>query len=220
MSRILIAEDEPRLSSFLVKGLKAAGYTTTVCEDGVRAADLARTSEFDLMILDIGLPGQDGFAVLRALQARQERLPVLVLTARDEVEDMVTGLDLGADDYVTKPFVFDELLARVRARLRQAGGEQPSMVLAAGGITLDVRTRRAAADDNEAELTAKEFSLLETFLRHPGQVLSREQLLSHVWGYDFDPGSNVVDVYVGYLRRKLGSQRFETVRGMGYRLRI
>ncbi len=222
MSRILIAEDEPRLSSFLVKGLKAAGYTTTVCEDGVRAADLARASEFDLMILDIGLPGQDGFAVLRALQARQERLPVLVLTARDEVEDMVTGLDLGADDYVTKPFVFDELLARVRARLRQAGGGEssPSFVLAAGGITLDVRTRRAAADDNEAELTAKEFSLLETFLRHPGQVLSREQLLSHVWGYDFDPGSNVVDVYVGYLRRKLGSQRFETVRGMGYRLRV
>lgn len=221
MSRILIAEDEPRLSSFLVKGLRAAGYTTTVCEDGVRAADLARAAEFDLMILDIGLPGQDGFAVLRALQARQERLPVLVLTARDEVEDMVTGLDLGADDYVTKPFVFDELLARVRARLRQAGAEvTPSFVLAAGGITLDVRTRRAEADDNEAELTAKEFSLLETFLRHPGQVLSREQLLSHVWGYDFDPGSNVVDVYVGYLRRKLGSERFETVRGMGYRLKV
>jgi len=220
LSRILIAEDEPRLSSFLVKGLRAAGYTTTVCEDGVRAADLARGSEFDLMILDIGLPGQDGFAVLRALHARKERLPVLVLTARDEVEDMVTGLDLGADDYVTKPFVFDELLARVRARLRQAGaGEQPAMELAAGGITLDVRTRRAAADDSEAELTAKEFSLLETFLRHPGQVLSREQLLSHVWGYDFDPGSNVVDVYVGYLRRKLGSERFETVRGMGYRLK-
>ncbi|MBE2316995.1 response regulator transcription factor [Solirubrobacter sp. CPCC 204708] len=221
MSRILIAEDEPRLSSFLVKGLKAAGYTTTVCEDGVRAADLARASDFDLLILDIGLPGQDGFAVLRALQARRERLPVLVLTARDEVEDMVTGLDLGADDYVTKPFVFDELLARVRARLRQAGGGEssPSMVLAAGGITLDVRTRRASADEEEAELTAKEFSLLETFLRHPGQVLSREQLLSHVWGYDFDPGSNVVDVYVGYLRRKLGSERFETVRGMGYRLR-
>jgi two-component system copper resistance phosphate regulon response regulator CusR len=221
LSRILIAEDEPRLSSFLVKGLKAAGYTTTVCEDGVRAADLARAAEFDLLILDIGLPGQDGFAVLRALQARGERLPVLVLTARDEVEDMVTGLDLGADDYVTKPFVFDELLARVRARLRQAGVEaSPSFVLEAGGITLDVRTRRAAADESEAELTAKEFSLLETFLRHPGQVLSREQLLSHVWGYDFDPGSNVVDVYVGYLRRKLGSHRFETVRGMGYRLRV
>jgi DNA-binding response OmpR family regulator len=144
-----------------------------------------------------------------------------VLTARDEVTDMVTGLDLGADDYVTKPFVFDELLARVRARLRQAGQAPAasSLELSAGGITLDLRARRASAEGREAELTAKEFSLLETFLRHSGQVLSREQLLSHVWGYDFDPGSNVVDVYVGYLRRKLGAERFETVRGMGYRLK-
>ncbi len=221
MSRILIAEDEPRLSSFLEKGLRAAGYTTTVCDDGVRAAALARSEDFELLILDIGLPGQDGFAVLRALRAREERLPVLILTARDEVTDMVAGLDHGADDYVTKPFVFDELLARVRARLRQTGGAPATqMELNAGGITLDVRTRRASSESGgEAELTAKEFSLLETFLRHPGQVLSREQLLSHVWGYDFDPGSNVVDVYVGYLRRKLGSERFETVRGMGYRLR-
>jgi DNA-binding response OmpR family regulator len=221
MSRILIAEDEPRLSSFLEKGLRAAGYTTTVCDDGLRAELLARAEDFDLLILDIGLPGQDGFAVLRALRARGERLPVLVLTARDEVTDMVTGLDLGADDYVTKPFVFDELLARVRARLRQAGQAPAasSLELSAGGITLDLRARRASAEGREAELTAKEFSLLETFLRHSGQVLSREQLLSHVWGYDFDPGSNVVDVYVGYLRRKLGAERFETVRGMGYRLK-
>ena len=217
MSRILIAEDEPRLSSFLEKGLRAAGYTTTVCDDGVRAAALARSEDFELLILDIGLPGQDGFAVLRALRAREERLPVLILTARDEVTDMVAGLDHGADDYVTKPFVFDELLARVRARLRQTGGAPATqMELNAGGITLDVRTRRASSESGgEAELTAKEFSLLETFLRHPGQVLSREQLLSHVWGYDFDPGSNVVDVYVGYLRRKLGSERFETVRAWG-----
>jgi DNA-binding response OmpR family regulator len=218
MSRILIAEDEPRLSSFLEKGLRAAGYATTVCEDGIRAAALARADDFDLLILDIGLPGQDGFAVLRALRTRGERLPVLILTARDEVTDMVAGLDHGADDYVTKPFVFDELLARVRARLRQSG-EAPAMELSAGGVTLDVRTRRASAGGDDTELTAKEFALLETFLRHPGQVLSREQLLSHVWGYDFDPGSNVVDVYVGYLRRKLGAERFETVRGMGYRLR-
>jgi DNA-binding response OmpR family regulator len=221
MSRVLIAEDEPRLSSFLEKGLRAAGYTTTVCDDGLRAAALARSEDFDLLILDIGLPGQDGFAVLRTMRARGERLPVLILTARDEVTDMVAGLDHGADDYVTKPFVFDELLARVRARLRQAG-EAPAaaMELSAGGITLDVRTRRASAGAGDAELTAKEFALLETFLRHPGQVLSREQLLSHVWGYDFDPGSNVVDVYVGYLRRKLGAERFETVRGMGYRLKV
>jgi DNA-binding response OmpR family regulator len=226
MSRILIAEDEPRLSSFLEKGLRAAGHATLVCDDGRRAEQLARDGEFDLLILDVGLPGQDGFSVLRAIRGRGERMPVLILTARDDIADTVTGLDIGADDYVTKPFVFEELLARVRARLRAKAGDDPgawrdALVLRAGGVELDVRTRRASAEGGEAEveLTAKEFSLLETFLRHPGQVLSREQLLSHVWGFDFDPGSNVVDVYVGYLRRKLGPQRFETVRGMGYRLR-
>jgi DNA-binding response OmpR family regulator len=221
MSRILVAEDEPRLASFLEKGLRAAGHVTTVCGDGVRAAALAVDDEFDLLILDVGLPGQDGFEVLRAMRARGSRMPVLVLTARDDISDTVTGLDLGADDYVTKPFVFDELLARVRARLRgggpESGGGEP-MTLDVGGIHLDVRTRRAEAGGEVVELTAKEFALLETFLRHPGQVLSREQLLSHVWGYDYDPGSNIVDVYVGYLRRKLGQERFETVRGMGYRL--
>jgi DNA-binding response OmpR family regulator len=219
VSRILIAEDEPRLSGFLEKGLRAAGYSTTVVDDGVRAAGLARDDDFDLLILDIGLPGQDGFAVLRAIRARGEKLPVLILTARDEVVDTVTGLDSGADDYVTKPFVFEELLARVRARLRAPEAGDSGLALEAGGVRLDVRTRRADVGDTEVELTAKEFTLLETFLRHPGQVLSREQLLSHVWGYDFDPGSNVVDVYVGYLRRKLGPERFETVRGMGYRLK-
>ena len=220
MSRILIAEDEPRLSSFLEKGLRAAGYTTTVCDDGVKAASIARDDEFDLLILDIGLPGQDGFTALRAIRARGERLPVLILTARDEVADTVTGLDIGADDYVTKPFIFEELLARVRARLRTSSdSREDPYVLQVGGVELDVRSRRAGTEGADVELTAKEFSLLETFLRHPGQVLSREQLLSHVWGYDFDPGSNVVDVYVGYLRRKLGAERFETVRGMGYRLK-
>jgi two-component system, OmpR family, response regulator len=219
MSRILIAEDEPRLSSFLEKGLRAAGYNTTVCDDGIACGGMARDSEFDLLILDIGLPGQDGFAVLRSLRARGEKMPVLILTARDEITDTVTGLDSGADDYVTKPFVFEELLARVRARLRAPEQSDSALELSGGGVRLDVRTRRADVDGDEVELTAKEFTLLETFLRHPGQVLSREQLLSHVWGYDFDPGSNVVDVYVGYLRRKLGSERFETVRGMGYRLR-
>jgi len=219
MSRILIAEDEPRLSSFLEKGLRAAGYSTTVCDDGNRCASMARDSEFDLLILDIGLPGQDGFEVTRAMRARSETMPVLILTARDEVVDTVAGLDSGADDYVTKPFVFEELLARVRARLRPPEHGEAALELHGGGVRLDVRTRRAEVDGTEVELTAKEFTLLDTFLRHPGQVLSREQLLSHVWGYDFDPGSNVVDVYVGYLRRKLGSERFETVRGMGYRMK-
>ena len=219
MGRILIAEDEPRLSSFLEKGLRAAGHSTTICDYGIRVAALARDEDFDLMILDIGLPGQDGFDVLRTVRGRGEKLPVVILTARDEVTDTVTGLDSGADDYITKPFVFEELLARVRARLRAPESGDSGLELQAGGVRLDVRTRRAEVDGREVELTAKEFTLLETFLRHPGQVLSREQLLSHVWGYDFDPGSNVVDVYVGYLRRKLGAQRFETVRGMGYRLK-
>ena len=219
MGRILIAEDEPRLSSFLEKGLRAAGHSTTICDDGIRVAALARDEDFDLMILDIGLPGQDGFDVLRTVRGRGEKLPVVILTARDEVMDTVTGLDSGADDYITKPFIFEELLARVRARLRAPESGESGLELQAGGVRLDVRTRRAQVDGREVELTAKEFTLLETFLRHPGQVLSREQLLSHVWGYDFDPGSNVVDVYVGYLRRKLGAERFETVRGMGYRLK-
>jgi len=219
MSRILIAEDEPRLSSFLEKGLRSAGYNTTVCDHGTRCVTIARDDKFDLLILDVGLPGQDGFSVLRALRARGEKLPVLILTARDDLIDTVTGLDSGADDYMTKPFVFEELLARVRARLRAPEQGDSGLELEAGGVRLDVRTRRADVDGIEVELTAKEFTLLETFLRHPGQVLSREQLLSHVWGYDFDPGSNIVDVYVGYLRKKLGSERFETVRGMGYRLK-
>jgi two-component system, OmpR family, copper resistance phosphate regulon response regulator CusR len=219
VSRILIAEDEPRLSGFLEKGLRAAGYTTAVCDDGRRCVAMARDREFDLLILDIGLPGLDGFTVLRALRARGEQLPVVILTARDEVVDTVTGLDSGADDYVTKPFVFEELLARVRARLRTPDQGDRGLELEGGGVRLDVLTRRADVDGEEIELSAKEFALLETFLRHLGQVLSREQLLSHVWGYDFDPGSNVVDVYVGYLRKKLGSERFETVRGMGYRLK-
>jgi DNA-binding response OmpR family regulator len=169
------------------------------------------------MILDIGLPGMDGFQVLRELRSRGQRLPVIVLTARDEVEDKVAGLDEGADDYVTKPFRFEELLARVRARLRDEG-RSAATKLESAGIVLDIRARRAHANGKEVPLTAREFTLLETLMRHPGHLLSREQLLSHVWGYDHDPGSNVVDVYIGYLRRKLGDDTIETVRGMGYRL--
>ena len=218
MTRILIAEDEVHIASFLEKGLTANGFSTSIAVDGVSAAATARDADFDLMILDLGLPGRDGFDVLAELRARGERLPVIVLTARDAVPDRVTGLELGADDYVTTPFSFEELLARVRARLRDERNEESTM-LRAGDVTLDLRTRRADVDGASIELTAREFSLAETFMRHPGQVLSREQLLSHVWGYDFDPGSNVVEVYVRYLRRKLGDQRIETVRGMGYRFR-
>jgi DNA-binding response OmpR family regulator len=217
MTRILIAEDEARIVSFLEKGLRSNGYSTVAVATGTDAAALARGDAFDLMILDLGLPGLDGREVLRVVRGRGERLPVIVLTARDGVDDTVGSLEEGADDYVTKPFRFEELLARVRLRLRDDVAEE-STVLSAGGVSLDLRSRRATADDRTIELTAREFALLETFLRNPGQVLTREQLLSHVWGYDFDPGSNVVDVYVRYLRKKLGEGVVDTVRGMGYRL--
>jgi two-component system copper resistance phosphate regulon response regulator CusR len=217
VSRILIAEDEPRIAAFVEKGLKAHGFVPTVVGDGLSALDRARSGEVDLVVLDIGLPVLDGFAVLRALRAERNAVPVIVLTARDGVQDTVAGLEGGADDYMPKPFRFEELLARVRLRL--AGARQGEVtVLTAGDLSLDLRTRRATAGGRTVDLSAREFALAETFLRHPGQVLAREQLLSRVWGYDFDPGSNVVDVYVRYLRRKLGAERIETVRGMGYRL--
>ena len=217
MNRILIVEDEPRLASFLEKGLRANGFTTTTVHDGYEATARASDSEFDLMVLDLGLPGKDGLSVLRDVRAAGNRMPVVILSARDDTDVKVTGLERGADDYVTKPFRFEELLARVRVRLRD-GGTPERTVLEAGDVVLDLRTRRASVDDASIELSAREFTMLEVFLRHPGQVLSREQLLSHVWGYDHDPGSNVVDVYVGYLRRKLGKERIVTVRGMGYAL--
>lgn len=217
MSRILIAEDEPRISAFVEKGLTANGFVTTVVADGISAFDYAVTGAYDLLVLDIGLPGMDGFAVLRKLRSDRCTIPVIVLTARDSVQDTVAGLEGGADDYMPKPFRFEELLARVRLRLTSDRSAELT-VLSHGGLQLDLRTRRANVEGRTVDLSAREFALAETFLRHAGQVLSREQLLSHVWGYDFDPGSNVVDVYVRYLRRKLGAERIVTVRGMGYRL--
>jgi two-component system, OmpR family, copper resistance phosphate regulon response regulator CusR len=217
VSRILIVEDEPRIAAFVEKGLAANGFAVTVIGDGRAAYDYAMTGGFDLMVLDIGLPGIDGFTVLRKLRAEHNPIPVVVLTARDSVQDTVAGLEGGADDYMPKPFRFEELLARVRLRLAVDRSPEPT-VLTCGDLQLDLRTRRAKADGRTVDLSAREFALAETFLRHPGQVLSREQLLSRVWGYDFDPGSNVVDVYVRYLRRKLGAARIVTVRGMGYRL--
>ncbi|HEX7131118.1 MAG TPA: response regulator transcription factor [Iamia sp.] len=219
MARILIAEDEPRIAAFLEKGLRSSGYSTVTVDDGAVAAALARDDDFDLLILDIGLPTIDGIEALARMRARGERMPVIILTARSELDTTVAGFESGADDYVTKPFRFEELLARIRVRLRNEPTDEPT-VLRAGGLSLDVRTRRASVGERTVELTAREYGLLETFLRHPDQVLSREQLLSIVWGYDFDPGSNVVEVYVRYLRKKLGSEVIETVRNMGYRLRI
>jgi DNA-binding response OmpR family regulator len=181
-----------------------------------QALEITFEHEFALAIVDRRLPDGDGLDVLRAIRTRGDDLLVVMLTARGEITDRVEGLDLGADDYIAKPFSFDELLARVRARLR-ARSDQAS-VLTSTQIELDLRTRRARGPAGEVELTQREFTLLETFLRHRGQVLSREQLISQVWGMDFDPGTNLVDVYVGYLRRKLGEGAIETVRGAGYRL--
>ncbi len=219
MARILIVEDEPRIASFMAKGLTADGFTTTVASDGVTGLDLALSGDFDLMVLDIGLPRLDGYGVLDGLRSQGSTMPVVVLTARDSVTDTVNALEGGADDYMPKPFRFAELLARVRLRLRQANDQPTSREdsLTVGPVRLDLRARVAYRDGDEVELSAREFQLLELFMLNAGQVLSREQLLSHVWGYDYDPGSNVVDVYVGYLRRKLGADTIGTVRGMGYR---
>jgi len=218
MSRILVAEDEQRIASFVEKGLRANGFTPTVVPDGGSALRFALSGDFDLLVLDIGLPVMDGFTVLRRLRESRGTIPVVILTARDSVTDTVAGLEGGADDYMPKPFRFDELLARIRLRLRSERGSPEVTVLQQGDLSLDLRTRRASVDGKVVDLSAREFALTEVFLRNAGQVLSREQLLSHVWGYDFDPSSNVVDVYVRYLRKKLGAKRFQTVRGMGYRL--
>jgi DNA-binding response OmpR family regulator len=216
MARILIAEDDPLISAFLEKGLRANGYATTLADDGEKAQRLGLTEEFDLLILDMGLPEREGLHVLQELRARGKRMPILVLTGRPE-RDVVTCLESGADDYMQKPFRFDELIARVRTRLRK-GGTEEVYVLSAGDVRLDLKTRRATVDGNTVNLTAREFALLETFLRNADQVLSREQLLSHVWGYHFDPTTNLVNVYVNSLRKKLGPDVIETVRGVGYRL--
>lgn len=217
MARILIAEDDPLIGAFLEKGLRAHGFSTHLTDNGETAQSLSLTSEFDLLVLDIGLPGRDGFHVLQELRSRGNKLPVLVLTGRRE-RDVVECLEGGADDFMRKPFHFDELLARIRTRLRRTGTEQ-QLVLSAGDVQLDLKTRRATVRGQTVELTAREFSLLETFLNHADQVLSREQLLSHVWGYSFDPTTNLVNVYVSSLRHKLGADVIETVRGVGYRLR-
>ncbi len=221
MNRILIAEDEPRIATFLEKGLRSNGFATTIATDANEVISLALSESFDLLLLDLGLPLKDGMAVLEELRGQGAQLPIIILTARDDVKDKVAGLEGGADDYVTKPFRFEELLARVRLRLRhrQQSPVKEEMVLGAGDLVVDLRTRRVRMSGREVELSAREFTLLETLMRHRGQVMSREQLLDHVWGYDYDPGSNIVDVYVGYLRKKLGGDLIETVRGMGYRLR-
>jgi len=218
MSNILVVEDSERIASFIVKGLQSHGYQVTHTPNGEDALKLSAAAEFDLVILDIGLPGIDGFAVLEQLRGSGNEVPVIVLTARDSVDNTVASFEGGADDYMSKPFSFEELLARVRRRISTPGEVVAETTLSHKDIVLDLRTRRVSAAGIDHDLTAREFTILEFFLRHAGQVLSREQILSRVWGFDHDPGSNVVDVYIRYLRQKLGNDSFQTVRGMGYRL--
>jgi DNA-binding response OmpR family regulator len=217
--RILLVEDELRIATFVKRGLEAEGFVVEHARDGLDGVERAAIMQPDLVILDLILPRLSGEQVLKRLRQDDPATPVIVLTAKDDVTDRVANLEAGADDYVTKPFSFSELLARIRARLRGTG-QIAATTLRLGDLTLDVLRREAQYRDRRVELSSREMALLETFMRHPGQVLSQAQLLDRVWGYDHEPGSNVVEVYVGYLRRKVDAQLIETVRGVGYRLRI
>ncbi len=220
--RILIVEDEKSLRTLLERRFTGEKYTVDACGDGREALSYIETGTYDCIILDIMLPGMDGLSVLREMRDRRHRTPVLLLTARDSIVDRVKGLDIGADDYLTKPFSYDELSARVRAMLRR-GGEEKTTTLSLADLSMDTLTRTVTRGGKEIELTSKEFALLEYFLRHPGQVFTREQIISHIWNFDFDNDSNIVDVYVRYLRRKIDDDSatplIHTIRGTGYTLR-
>jgi two-component system OmpR family response regulator len=220
--RVLVVEDEVRLALLLKRGLEEEGYAVDTSGDGAEALWHATETEYDAIVLDIMLPGMDGLEVTRRLRAQRRWTPVLLLTARDAIDDRVVGLDVGADDYLVKPFSFAELAARVRALVRRGRVERPT-VLEVGDLRLDPARRRAWRGEVELDLSPKEFALLELFLSHPGEVLTRTRILEHVWDFAYDPSSNVVDQYIGYLRRKIdrpfGRDDLETVRGAGYRLR-
>lgn len=202
-------------------GLQAHGFTTIVVSTAWEAMQIVEAGDVDLLVLDLGLPDRDGTEVLTTLRGQGETIPIIILTARDGVESTVSSLEGGADDYITKPFRFEELLARIRVQLRnRAPRTKQETTIQVADITLDLLTRQVWVGDRLVELSAREFLLAEVFLRHPMQVLTREQLLDRIWGYDYDPGTNIVNVYVGHLRQKLGSDRIETVRGFGYRLRV
>jgi DNA-binding response OmpR family regulator len=214
---VLLAEDEARIAGFVQRGLRSAGFLCTTVGDGSDALYEAQTGHYDLVLLDVGLPGLDGFQVLRALRATDALIPVIMLTARHASEDIVSGLDGGANDYITKPFKFDELLARVRLRLRERPSSSP-IELEHGRVRLNPGTRRAFVGDVGVDLSAREFALAVEFFQHPGQVLSAEQLVDRVWGRDSDSSAKAVGVVVATLRSKLGGDLVETVRGAGYRL--
>jgi heavy metal response regulator len=219
--RMLVVEDEPRIAAFIRRGLEEEGYAVDVASDGQSALDYVAVVDYDLMVLDVMLPIKDGFWVCETLRTQGHTLPVLMLTARDSVEDRVEGLDRGADDYLVKPFAFSELAARVRALLRRTR-EGGSTVLTIADLVLDTRTHLASRAGREIELTKREYTLLEFLMRHPGQVLSRTQIAEHVWDFDFYSTSNIVDVYIRYLRRKIEIEGddplIHTVRGLGYKL--
>src|SRR5262245_12574194 len=218
--RILVVEDDRKVARFVRQGLCEEGHAVEIAKDGPEALDFVFTDPaYDLIVLDVMLPGQDGFGVLKTLRSRKLAVPVLMLTARDSVADKVAGLDLGADDYLTKPFAFEEFLARVRALLRRRDTDR-APVLRLDDLTVDPATRRVARGERRIELTARQYALLEYFLRNVGRVLTRQMIAQHVWGLDFDAESNVIDVYVGYLRRKIAVDHerplLHTVRGAGY----
>ena len=217
---ILVVEDEKQVAALVKKGLEEQGFQVEVCHDGTEAFGLATSRPYDAMVLDIMLPGKDGLSILRGLRAKRFTVPVILLTARSELEERIEGLDLGADDYLTKPFYVEELVSRLRAVIRRTSGEQLNL-LHAGSLTINFVTREVTRDDRPVRLTAREFNLLEYLVRSPGRVYTRTQIIEHVWGYDFDPNTNLVDVYIQRLRKKIGAgvedDLIETVRGVGYR---
>ena len=219
--KALLVEDEQRIASFVCSGLREQGILVDHCEDGNQGYDYALSRQYDIILLDIMVPGRDGLAILKALRRDGRDTPVILLTARNELDDRLEGLNLGADDYLAKPFYMEELIARIHALLRRVSGERQN-VLTAGPLKLDRLSRVAELDGREVELTSREFNLMEYLMRAPGRVYTRTQILEHVWGYDFDPQTNMVDVCIQRLRKKLALPEqvaIEAVRGVGYRLR-
>ncbi|ESA38219.1 transcriptional regulator [Leptolyngbya sp. Heron Island J] len=222
MTNILIVEDEPGIAEFLEKGLRSRNFAPSIASNAQQAFNRVQHHDCDLMILDLSLPGKDGLNILEHLRSQGKSFPIIILTARDNIEDKLAGLEGGANDYMTKPFQFEELVARIRLRLRDGAAREDTeeTLLSAGNMVLDLRRRIVKVEDRSIELATREYALAEVLFRAAGQVVSREELLNKVWGYNYDPGSNIVEVYIGYLRKKMGSGVIGTVRGVGYRLLV